>query len=361
MPTEELARGVNAVQLAAELMPRAHALHHPDQFGNRTNVPPGQIWGGSRMYITVVGGHAIFAENAIIYRQPVGEFVRERYTLAMSTGAGRAAWLLPIAEAEALFLMGFISALAGPVGIVASVVVFLTRLTLFYTSHRSEVNRASTFILPTIEGIRIFANRCPQLSWLLVRSLGWETVVSGARGVDANDVANFTGKCIGGIGRAPEISLSIFLSIIGKALATSLLLRGPGMAARGSAERATAFRADLAADGIQITEARAQEILAAPCFRSPENQELMRQMQSNMGQLMPLVDGLNRALQTEQTLGAATGPISVAPSAPTTRAGSAHPDWGTARFAGEVRGSVASLTGEVRGGAISRGSIGRNA
>ena len=53
------------------------------------------------MYISVVGGHVVFAENAVLYRQPPCEFVRGRYELAMSTGAGRAAWLIPIAEAEA--------------------------------------------------------------------------------------------------------------------------------------------------------------------------------------------------------------------------------------------------------------------
>lgn len=357
MPAEEIARGVNAVQLITELLPRARPLRHPDQFGSRTNVPPGQIWGGNRMYISVVGGHVVFAENAVLYRQPIGEFVRERYELAMSTGAGRAAWLLPIAEAEALFLMGFISALAGPVGIIASVVVFLTRVTLFYTSHRDEVNRASTFILPTIQAMRTFHSSCPQLARLLARTIAWEAVSSGARGVDANDVANFLGKCIGGIGRAPEISLSILLSVIGKALATSLLFRGPGMVSRGTAEQVADFRTELARDNVRITEEQAREIIDAPCFRSAENRDLLRQLQSNVRELMPIVEGLNRSLQTEQTLSAATGPASAVPSG--TSSGPAVRDRGAAHFTGDVRGTRASYSGEVRGGATNRGSTGR--
>lgn len=357
MAAREIARGTAGVQLVAELLPRARPLRHPDQFGVRVNVPPGHTWGGNRMYITIAGGNAVFCERAIVYHQPVGEFVRERHLMTMGEGADRAAWLLPVAEAEMLFLMGFIGVLAGPVGVIASITVFLTRLTLFYTSHREEMDAASGYIIPTISGIREFSHRCPRVSWLLVRSLGWQAVVSGTRGVNANDVANFLGKAVGGLGRAPEITLGLFLRVVATTLGTTIAFRGPGAAGRGSVERARDFRRRLQQDGLNISEARAREIIDTPCFRDPATREALNRLQTNAEALMPLIEGLTRALQVEQVLGEAS-------TRAETNAGAGLLDnvrvtsaAGASRRSGPVRGAAAQRTGEVRGGCRRPGTL----
>ncbi len=301
MAAEEIARGVEAVRRVANVFPSAAPLIATDQWGTAVRVEPGTIWGGDRMFITTLAGGVAFTAGDKLYTQGSGDFIRDYYLIAYGQGAGRAAWLIPIAQAEMAFLMAFVGTLAGVVGTIAAVTVFMAKIAVFYSTHKAQVDSASQYIRPLLEGIVFFSTRCPKLAWLLAKGLGGQAIQSAGQGISAADIAYFLGKLLGGLAKAPELALLGLLKVIAASLAIAVAVRGPGASVHGAQDRARQLVQQLARDGINITESEALPIATENCLSNPDVQVKLREMATNAERLAPIVEALSRALQIEGT------------------------------------------------------------
>ena len=132
------------------------------------------------------------------------------------------------------------------------------------------------------------------------------------------------------------------------------------MIARGPGDRVQDLVQTMQDDGVEMPAEDAQAILDAPCMRNPTTQEQLRQIRSNVQQLMPLVDGLRHALEVERTLetAAGSGGISVGPRIEDSRNAAARYSMCCAANA-PIHGTSASYgNGDVQGGVRTSGPIG---
>jgi len=296
----EVARGVDAVQRVAALLPTALPLSTTDQFGTQVRIAPGTVWGGDRMFISDIGGRVAYVVGDRLYSQATGSFVRDTYLIALGEGARRAAWLIPIAQAEMAFLMALVGTLAGIIGTIAAITVFLAKIGTFYTSHKREVDRAAPHLGTVLSGLSTLTVRCPRLAWLLFKGLGGQALQSAGRGVSAPDIAYFLGKLLGGLGKAPELTLLGLLKVTAAALAVSVAVRTPGAAAHGAQDQARALTERLLREGISLSEQEALTVATENCLRDPEMRRKLEEIATSAEVAQPIVEALSRALQIEQ-------------------------------------------------------------
>lgn len=300
MAAVEVARGVEAVKRVAEVFPRALPVVTRDQWGTAIRIEPGTIWGGDRMFVSEIGGQVAFTVRDRLYTQGTADFVRDYYLIALGQGAQKAAWLIPIAQAEMAFCMGFVGTLAGIVGAIAGVTVFMAKVLVFYNTHKQQVTLAKQHLQPILINLSFFATRCPKLFWLLTKGLGGQAIQSAGKGISAADIAYFLGKLLGGAARLPELTLKGLLKAAAAALAIAVALRGPGAIAHGVPQQSQQLVRQLARDGIRITDAEAQLVLAETCLRNPQIQQKLRDLVTSAEITAPVVEALSRSLSVEE-------------------------------------------------------------
>jgi len=296
MALTQIATGGGAIRRVALLLPTAQPLVWTDQFNTPIRVETGAIWGGDRMFVTASGGEAVFTVGNRLYRQSPGEFVRDFYLIAIGQGAQRAAWLIPIAQAEMLICMTLVGNIGGSLGTAAGITVTFGRITSFYTSNRSLVHLALEGLGPVLYGLNEFRRRCPQLFWLLLRGLASQAGQSALQGISATDVAYFLTLFLAGAGRLPEATLRGLLTAAASALASTAISRAPGAAVQGAPAQAQRMVQQLRESGINIAEAEALRVATENCVGQTINQRQLRELVTNVNRVMPTIDALIRSM-----------------------------------------------------------------
>ena len=290
-----IGQGLDGMRRVAQLLPTAQPLIWTDQFNSPIHIAPGTLWGGDRLFVTY-SGEVVFTSGNSLYRQSPGEVVRDYYLIALGQGAQRAAWLIPVAQAEMTFCMAVVGTLAGAVGTSAAITVGLSRLVAFYVNNKVRMDAAAHYLGPVLSGLFTFATRCPRLAWLLFKGLAPVLGQSAMQGISANDVAYFLGKLIGGAGRVPELSLRGLLVAARSAIGITLVLRTPGAVAHGAPAQAQALVQQLRAGGITISQPEAMLVASESCLRDESNQRLLQDLISNSERALPIIEILNQAL-----------------------------------------------------------------
>lgn len=177
--------------------------------------------------------------------------------------------------------------------------MFMAKIAVFYSNNKAQINSASQYIRPLLEGLYFFSTRCPRLVWLLTKGLGGQAIQSAGQGISGADIAYFFGKLLGGAAKAPELALLGLLKVIAAALAIAVAVRGPGAAVHGAQNRARQL-VQLAKDGIHISEGDALPIATENCLGNLEVQAKLKEMATNAERLSPIVQALSNALKIEQ-------------------------------------------------------------
>lgn len=171
-----LASGADAAVKAADLLSRGQPLESRDQWGAPVKVLPGTVWGGNRMFIGTGYEGVYFVDADKLYSQSTADFIRDFYLIAFAEGGARASWMLPIAQAEMAIIMAFAGAVAGTIGMLAGVTVFLSKVANFYIARKAEIETVCQYLRPVLSGLSYFRKNCPKLYSLLMKSVGEQTV-----------------------------------------------------------------------------------------------------------------------------------------------------------------------------------------
>lgn len=302
-----LASGADAIGKTADLLSHAEPLMSRDQWGTPVTIQPGTLWGGNRMFIGTGYEGVYFADGDRLYSQSTADFIRDYYLIAFAQGAAKAAWMLPIARAEMAIIMAFAGAAAGAVGAVAGITVFLSKIAIFYTAHRTEIEKVIEYLRPVLSGINYFRKTCPKLYSLLMKGLGEQLLASAGEGVSATDLAVFLATLLGGLVKADaaanvtagtlRLSLRAITKVATLALVITAVKRGPGAVVHGAQPQAAEIVRELQAQGISITEQEALAVAAEACVRNPVHRQKMEELVKGSQSASPMLEQLAQRLK----------------------------------------------------------------
>lgn len=297
-----IAQGAEALKRVAGVLPNAFPLVTKDQWGTDVRIEPGTVWGGDRMFVSDVGGQVVYVVGDKLYMQGSADFVRDGYLMAIGTGAKKAEWLIPIAQAEMAFVMAFVGAVVGPAATVAAITTGIGKIAVLYTKHKTDFNTASQNVKPLFESLGFLFVQCPKLMMLFTKAIGTNSIKAMPGGISGADVAYYLGKTLGGVSKLPEISISAVLAIAAKALAVTVAVRGPGMVGHGMPNHAKELAQELMRNGINVSENDAAIVLSEQCLKNPQVQAKLKEVATNSEKLLPVIERLRNAMRIEQAI-----------------------------------------------------------
>ncbi|MBC8167925.1 MAG: hypothetical protein H7Y20_18910 [Bryobacteraceae bacterium] len=302
-----LAAGPDAIEKTAYLLSHAQPLVTQDQFGTPVSVQPGTLWAGHRMFIGTGYEGVYFVAEDRLYSQSTADFVRDTYLIAFGEGAARAAWMLPIARAEMAVVMAFTGAAAGALGIVAGVTVFLTKVTVFYSANKAEIEKVSEHLRPVISGLNYFRTTCPKLFSLLSKAVGEQLVAAAGEGISSVDVAVFLAAILGGLVKADaaanitattlRLSLRALTKIATITLVVTAVKRSPGAVVNGAQPQAAQVVRELQSRGIMISEQEVLTVAAEACACNPVHRKKLEELLKGSESASPMLEQLAERLK----------------------------------------------------------------
>lgn len=188
MPATEIARGSDAIRRVNRLMESPSRLVFRHQTAGEVTLYPGNMFGADRIFITVHHSGVAFVVDDTLYTQSRAEFVGDRLLIALSDGARRAAWCVPMAHATTTFAMAFVGSVIGVVATIGAVSVGIAKAYVFYHQNKQLIENTTPHMRSVLECLNYFREHCPALFWLLTREGSWEAVVSAGQGVSTTDL-----------------------------------------------------------------------------------------------------------------------------------------------------------------------------
>ncbi|HET6912574.1 MAG TPA: hypothetical protein VFH71_04405 [Rhodanobacteraceae bacterium] len=131
------------------------------------------------------------------------QFVRVLDLDAASRGAAQAAWLIPVARLEMVFLVGV---LTGPSEIIAA---NLVEITMWAGGHQAEVHEGVALLGKILPELRELRARCPTLWKEMMRTTNHALIQAfisqiGSNFTSATNIANFLGGLLGSWSKAAD-------------------------------------------------------------------------------------------------------------------------------------------------------------
>jgi hypothetical protein len=302
-----LASGPDAIGKTAYLLSNAQPLMTRDQFGAPVSIEPGTVWAGNRLFIGTGYEGVYFADGDRLYSQSTADFVRDKYLIAYAQGVARAAWMLPLAQAEIAIVMAFAGAAAGAIGLTAGVTVFLSKIASFYTANKTDINTVLDHLRPVLAAIVHFRKTCPRLFSLLSKALAENMIAAVGEGLTLVDAAVFLAALLGGLVKADaaanlaagtlRLTLRGLAKVANVALLVTSVKRGPGAAVHGAAPQATQVLRELQAGGIPVSEQELYLSAAEQCVLNPINRKKLEELIKGSEAAAPLLDSLSQRLK----------------------------------------------------------------
>jgi hypothetical protein len=266
-------------------------------------LPPGSYDRRQRLYVLGnLAGNVYYLHDDGLWEMPRWDFLAAYVQGQMAIRIfDRTRWFIPVAQAIAAFTVSFGLGAAGPLGIGLSVVLVAVKLTVFYETHRRQVDAAIAHLGVAVRVLRWMRDNCPityaQLG-RLVAPAAWSALASVPQGFNSSDVAALLGRLLGGLSSVPQLGLGQLVRILG-GVVTTFATRLPGMVGRGVAENAR-----IAADSfIQAFPPDMQNLdrpgLYAEFTRHPELVDRLRELERSLRQADPVLQALATAFQSE--------------------------------------------------------------
>lgn len=293
---QEVASGVEAVKRVTSILPNAMPLVTTDQFGSQVRIEAGTVWGGNRMFVTDLGGTVVYSVGDKLYTQSTRDFVRDSYLIAIGDGAKKAEWMVGVAQAEMTFIMALAGTLAGGLGTVAAVGTAIAKVATFCNTNKQQVSEAKQHIGTMLAAYHFMASKCPKLGMMLAKMMGGFMLKSVPEGVNAGDIAYFMGKLLGGIGKAPEVTMGVVVKALGMAVALTAAIHGPAMAGHGAPQRAKEIAQNAMKSGINVPEADVLLAESEGCLKKPEVRAKLVEMLDAAKKAQPVIEGLSKAI-----------------------------------------------------------------
>jgi hypothetical protein len=290
-----VARGIEAHKIAAKL------LQPPTFTLVQSSLGPVNIQSGTIMFskrLVVLASYQVaYIEGDSLYAMGASDFIRDEYFLAMSEGAGRAAWLIPIAKAEMALITGILCPWYLLLGVTA------VKTAVFYHLHKAQCDKAFQLAPRVISNLNLIRQKHRTLSNKLASSAARDILVNLPSGVTIEDVAFFVGRCIKGIAGLPEATLAPILLCVGK---VALLVTGahlPSIVAHTASNEARRTLMDLKT---KLQEARIitndQEALQIlrDFSADPNTEKTLRELTTDCQQLVPVLETLKGFMRAGQ-------------------------------------------------------------
>jgi hypothetical protein len=297
-----------ARRIASGLQAVTQAIAMPTLFAVRDEaqtiyLPPGSYDRRQRLYILGnLSGNVYYLHDDGLWEMPRRDFLAAYVQGQMAIRIyDRTRWFIPVGEAIAAFSMSFGLAAAGPLGIGLSVVLVAIKLSVFYETHRRQVDVAIAHLGVSVRALHYIRDHCP-ITYAQLRRLvapaAWSALASVPQGINASDIAALLGRLLGGLSSVPQLGLGQLVRILG-GVVTTFATRLPGMAGRGVAENARA-----AADSfIRAFPPDMQNLdlpgLYAEFARHPELVDKLRELENSLRQAAPVLQALATAFQSE--------------------------------------------------------------
>jgi hypothetical protein len=232
-----------------------------------------------------------------LYVWGTGNFIRDEWLNALSTGAQRASHWIPIAQAEMALIQGLIAPWYLLLGLTAA------KIGLFYAGHKQQVDTAFQHAPTVLRGLQYLRQRHRRLFDKLLLTAGRDLVTELPSGVTGEDVAFFVGRVLKGVGGLPEVTLGAVLRVCATVAAIVTATHLPGItahaAAATTARAATDLRGQLAAQGISISDAEARAIYH-DLKADPNVVGKLRELETACRQLAPILQQLQGAVRVSQ-------------------------------------------------------------
>lgn len=293
---QEVASGVEALKRVTSVLPNAMPLVTTDQFGAQVRIEAGTVWGGNRMFVTDLGGTVVYSVGDKLYTQSTRDFVRDTYLIALGDGAKKAEWMVGVAQAEMTFIMALAGTLAGGLGTVAALGTAIAKVATFVNTNKAQVAEAKKHLATVLGSYHFLASKCPKLGMMLGKMMGGFALKSISEGVGAGDIAYFFGKLLGGIGKAPEVTIGVVVKALGMAVALTAAIHGPSMSAHGASTRAKDLAQNALKNGVNVPEADVLLAEAEGCLKKPEVRAKLVEMFDAAKKAQPVVEGLAKAM-----------------------------------------------------------------
>lgn len=299
MPAREIARGQEAVRQAMA-MPTLNAVR--DDAGTII-LPPGSTDREQRLFVIgSVGGQVYYLHGDALWECPRMEFLAG-YQLGQIASRVYAStrWFIPVAQVIAAFTMSFGIGAAGALALPISVVLVVVKLSVFYETHRQQVDTAMGHLDSAVRILRWMRDNSPITYAHLGRlaaPAAWAALTSVPAGINSSDIAAALGRLLGGVSSLPQLGLGQLLRVLASTV-TTFAGRLPAAAVRG-----TAANAQSAADGfIRALPPNLANVdragIQAEFTRRPELTNKIRDLEQSLRQAAPVLQALATAFQME--------------------------------------------------------------
>lgn len=291
-----IAQGCDAILRTMRTLPGATPAQVPDGFGSTFTLIPGQ-YTNTKMFVASIDYLYFLVDNKLI-RISKEDFARGELLDAMSSGAQNAAWLEGVGKVGFAFLVPFVGAFLGTVGVVAAAATFTVKAGLWYSAHTRQVAAAKSALPVVIANLWYLKKHCPELASLMLRSLR-NNALAAAKEADwsAEDYADLLGRLAGGLVNAPSLGLRACLQVALKAYAVSVALRGPGRVAGEVKTEAKQKLLELRSSGVDISDSEADTILLEGCLEKEAIQTRMKEIEVGLQNVSVVIEGAADALR----------------------------------------------------------------
>lgn len=285
-----LSSGEIAMKTVARILPTARVVRVPSALG-AVDMAPGTIWRGNRMLVLVEGSTTYSTIDDRLYEWSTSDFIRDEWLrAAKDAGKGAEHWVV-IAKAEMALLCGMFVPWYLLLGVTCA------KVGVLYSTNKATIDQAvaiSWRVLPKVLELR---TKHPALFKAIRQSVTqrtWEELKHG-RGVTAEDVAFFVGRLVQGLSQAPELSLTMFLRVLGRVAALVTATHFPGIVVHSAHAAASRAEEDLKKcmieAGYTVTLDEAKEILRE-VRNNPKGVHDLEQIETALSALVPLLDHL---------------------------------------------------------------------
>lgn len=277
--------GQAAASAVARLLPTANPLTVQSGLGP-VELQPGTIWSDNRLLVSADTTFTHYTIGDGFYEWSTSSFIREEWFNAVAPAVAQAELIVTLAKVEIAFITGLL------VPFYQLLLVSAASLGLSFHRNRETYMAALDQAPRVIQLLNDFRERCPTLYTRLRNTAANDLLANLPSGVTAEDVAFFLGRII----RTRVIGTILRTVLIGMVVALSRLGLIAGRALRQSAlDRVSELQSILATQGVPVTRDEAERIIRE-IEAMPDTPKKLQELQQAIEKLLPLLEGINRAL-----------------------------------------------------------------
>jgi hypothetical protein len=228
-----------------------------------------------------------------LYEMGTSAFLRDEWLNAMSAGASKAAWLIPIAKAEMALLTGMFVPWYLLLG------VGCTKCAAMYLEHKKEFALVWEHAPKALGALQDLRKKHRTFFNLVIRKIAADTFSHLPEGVTGEDVGFFVGRLLHGVDGLPEVTVAAVAKVAANIAWKIALLHLPGVTVHAAEiaarEKAEEFRAYLQGLGYTVTLDEAKAMLKDAVHQGDLN-DILSQLETACKAMSPSLKQLEGAV-----------------------------------------------------------------